>query len=76
MALVFTCFCFAEHHLKHRRQILSQSGSPVDIVLVQIHARLEGLWVYGANCGMGDFCILAYLRLQKQLVWRVQTAVG
>lgn len=49
----------AEHHLKHRRQILSQTGSPVDIALVQLNARLEGLWVYGANGGMGDFCILA-----------------
>lgn len=49
----------AEHHLKHRRQILSQTGSPVDIALIQLNARLEGLWVYGANGGMGDFCILA-----------------
>ena len=49
----------AEHHLKNRRQLLSQSGLPVDIALVQIYARLEGLWVYGANGGMGDFTIMA-----------------
>eukprot|EP00438_Fugacium_kawagutii_P023672 Skav229464 [mRNA] locus=scaffold2591:20035:22176:- [translate_table: standard] len=47
----------AENHMKHRRQVLSLSGNPIDIALVQLHARLEGLWVYGANGGMGDFYV-------------------
>ncbi|CAK9006648.1 unnamed protein product [Durusdinium trenchii] len=48
----------AEWHCKHRRGLLQESGRPVDIALIQLRVKLEGLWVYGVNGGMGDFAIL------------------
>ena len=48
----------AEYYTKERRGMLARTGNPIDIALIQLHVRLEGLWVYGVNGGMGDFVIL------------------
>ncbi|CAE8651959.1 unnamed protein product [Polarella glacialis] len=53
----------AEREIRRRRNLLTQSYEPVDIALIRIEARLEGLWVFGNRGGTGDFVIFKDERL-------------